>query len=191
MSISIGILIIPLLAVTLTFRDGMLDNHLLSLWIMTVFSSNLFVFVGIGIIDGKRFWEELRKSDGNGNLSGEVFDFCYTPADFQFINEQVNQYCPDKKSDPEEMLSKIYIAYRDLNLSDYRKFILVTHLAKQHLSSKDEFWQSYNDWGLDSGDYDALKRFSFQYGRSEAPQQPATRAVRTKSREAGWRPRML
>ncbi|NIS17584.1 MAG: hypothetical protein GWN00_33505 [Aliifodinibius sp.] len=190
-SVAVGILLIPSLAVILTFQDGMLDNHLLSIWIMTVFSSNLFIFVGIGIVDGNKFWREIYQSGKKGQLSGDAFDFCYTPADFQFINQQVSEYRPDGKFDPQKALSKIYIAYRDLNVSDYRKFILVTHLAGQLLPSRDEFWKAYREWGIDPEDYGALKRFSLQSGGSKGYRQPISQPVIVRRRETGWRPRML
>ena len=190
-SVVVGIVLIPSLAVILTFQDGMLDDHLLSLWIMTVFSSNLFIFVGIGIVDGNRFWSEIYQSGRKGQLSGEAFDFCYTPADFQFINQQVSNYIPDRKYDPEKALSKIYIAYRDLNVADYRKFILVTHLAGQFLPSRDEFWKAYREWGIDPQDYDALKRFSLRLSGSKGYRQSISEPVTARRRETGWRPRML
>jgi hypothetical protein len=155
-----GIIVIPAFAVLLPFFDSLFLDHLLGLWVTTLFLINLFIFIGVGIIDGQGFWKELHNSRHKQYLSGEIFDFCYTPADFDFIREQVARHFAGENGNAEMALSKIFTAYRDKNLDDYRKFILVTHAAAQVLSPDDRFWTAYREWGVNPGNYIALKELS-------------------------------
>lgn len=155
-----GIIVIPSFAVMLPLFDNLFLEHLLGLWVVTLFLINLFIFVGVGIIDGQGFWRELHDSRSKRYLSGEIFDFCYTPADFDFIREQVARHFAGENGNAELALSKIFTAYRDNNLHDYRKLILVTHAAAEVLPARDRFWAAYNDWGVNPGNYIALKEMS-------------------------------
>jgi len=187
----IALVIIPCVTIGVSLWLDHLVENLLLLWIISLFGINFFLFLGIAVIDGKWFWHELVNSSTRDEIIGERFDFCYTLADFHFIKEQVDRYFDSEKDTPENILSKIFRSYRVLNFTDYRKFILVTHAAKNSLSSDDEFWRFYKSWQIDPDDYYGLKMFACNQNTGQYMSGNLIEQFNPKMKNQKWEPRVL